>query len=254
MQEKDLIFNLKGLKQIKPRKEWAVLAKQRIFEADYKKTAKAGAPLLGRLSAILDVFPRFLSSPAYKYALATFMFVVLIASSVVLYAQNALPGDTLFSLKKVSEKTRMFLAAKSKVSGYQLENANTRLTELTQIAETKQDKKLAPAIKEFQASAREAALNINNSIKKGDVLDKNVVAQAEKLVEAKDKVKAMGISLGDTDDIDNALSNIVQAGIKDLEASTLTDDQKIELDNAKKDYENKDYSSALEKILMLTQQ
>lgn len=251
MEEKELIAKLKELKQIKPREDWVIFAKENIFKNEITVSSRLSAG--ERFSIILDIFPRLVRYLNYKYALATCLFAVLIFSTVLIYAKNALPGDTLFSLKKVQEEVRTLLASKSQLPQYQLEVANERLNELTRIVESKQGKKLAPAIKEFQASAKQAAINIKN-IKSVKGLSEEIVIEAKKLEETKEKIQAMGVIIGDTEELEQALAELVEREIKDLETRTLTEKQTTELEEVKKDYGAKNYSSALEKLLLLTQE
>lgn len=247
MQDKELIAKLKELINIRPRQEWVVLAKAKLFE---EETKIQPAPLAGkRASIILDIFPRFIHHLNYRYVLATFTFIFLLVASVFIYARNALPGEALFSVKKAEEKVRTLLAPKNQFAQYQLEITNERLSELAKIVETKQGQKLAPAIKEFQASAKQAALNI----KKAKKLNKEIVLEAKKLEQGKEKVQALGVVLGETDEFAMALAERVEMEIKDLETRTLTEKQKTQLEEAKKDLAAKNYSLALEKILALTQ-
>lgn len=252
MKEQELISKLKKLKQIKPRQEWVFLAKQELFgEKAEMSSQKISAS--ERFSIILDVFPRVVSHLNYKYAFATLVFMFLMMSSVFIYAQNALPGDTLFAIKKLSEKTEAVLTFKNLSPENQLSIANKRLDELSQIAKSNQSQKLAPAIREFQASAKEAAINIKN-MSSSQGLNKEIVAQAKKLAEAKKDMEIRGVVIGEIEELDNALAGLIKMEIEDLENSILTATQDQALSNAKTDFQNKQYSDALEKILELTQQ
>jgi len=256
MREKELILAIKQLKTIKPNQKWVVFAKSRIFEGKEKTAVFSIKRLMkDKVSAILDIFPSTVFGHGYNrhslaYSLASFMFLLLMVSSTFIYAQNAMPGDMLFSLKKFSEKGRTLLATKAQLPGVQLEVANKRLEELTTIAQNKQGQKLAFAIKEFQASAKQAAQDIIGAKGKSN---KEIVLQARKLEQARAKVEAMGVVIGDTEELDNALSDIITIEIKDLEIRILTEEQKIQLEEVKKAYESKDYGLALEKLLSLTQ-
>jgi hypothetical protein len=73
MEEKELILKLKELNQIKPRKEWAVLAKSEIFEGKAEnRTIKTKIPVIPSFKfQIPNIFARKLA-----YAFAAFLFVV----------------------------------------------------------------------------------------------------------------------------------------------------------------------------------
>lgn len=251
MKESQLITNLKQLKQIKPREEWAVLTKQNLFRGEEVSRKNW---MGDKVSMVLDVFPRFLFDyHHYKYVLATFVFGLLIASSTLIYAKNALPGDVFYTLKRAKEKAITLLTPDSQMPKMQLEFTNERLKELTVIAESKQNKKLSSAIKEFQASAKVAALNIKNIKSMSRLENKDIVQEAKKIESAREKIQALGVEIGDTEELNSALSELVDREIKDLEGKTLTEGQKELLNQIKVNFEEKEYSQALENILLLTQ-
>ena len=252
MEEQELISKIRELKQIKPRQEWVVFAKQNLFE---EKTVISSQKISSaeRLSMVLDIFPRVVSHLNYKYALATCMFMFLMASSVFIYAQNALPGDSLFAVKKLTEKAGTLLTSNVQSPENQLEITTKRLNELAQITETKQSQRLAPAIKEFQASVKDAVANIKNMRGSQD-LSKGLIAQARKLEESKQRAEVRGVAVGDMTELDNALADLIKIEIKDLESKTLTEEQTKDLQLAKESFEKKKYSDALEIILELTQE
>ena len=79
-----------------------------------------------------------------------------------------------------------------------------------------------------------------------------IVVGTQKLEENKQKVESLGVVVGETKELDNAISQLVKREIKDLESRTLTEKQQKLLEGAKEDYERGNYSLALEKILFLS--
>ena len=236
MTENQLIGTIKELRQIKPRKDWVFLTKNQIMGEELETTKSLG---------ILDVFPRFIFQ--YKFAFATLsVFCVLIGTFV--FAQNALPGDTLYSVKRITEKGKMLLASENEKPNIKFRLVNKRLEELNNIAQTNQVKKLAPAIQEFQANVSRAAKDLAQA-KQPDV--KQIIDTTKKIEENKQKIEAMGVVVGDSKELDNALAQIVEKEINDLDSRTLTDEQKEILIQVKEKFEAADYSAALEKILLL---
>ena len=241
MTEKELVGKIRLLRQIKPRKDWVVLTKNQILgeEPTYRD----------RVSAILEVFPRIIFG--YKPAFVSLV-VVFILFGLFVSAQNSLPGDPLYSLKRISEKTRAVFVSEDEESQYRLEMANKRLEELVKIAQVNQVKKLAPAIEEYQASAAKAAQNLKKTKNSQEL--KEIVQQTKKLEENKQKVEALGVVIGEeTEGLENALSQLVEREIKDLENRTLTEAQQKLLETAEADFEAGNYSQALGKILLLSQ-
>jgi vacuolar-type H+-ATPase subunit I/STV1 len=237
MTDLEFIKKIEELKKIKPRKDWVILTKKELFRGEVL-TERA------RFS-VFEIFPR-LFHPYYKYALATIVLFGLLITGAFGLSQNALPGDLLYSLKRVSEKGQAFLAPEAEKPQVQLEITNKRLEELATVAQTNQTQKLSPAINEFQASASQAAKNLQEPQK----LTKEIVQETKKIEENKTKIESLGVIIGDSEELDNALSQLVDREIKALEKATLTEDQAKTLAEAKIDYENNDFSAALEKILL----
>lgn len=226
MTEPQLIKKIRGLRKIQPRKDWVSLNK---------------IQLLGEEKAF-ELFPFF--RPAYAG-----LFLILILIGLLEVSQGALPGEPLYLLKRIIEKSQAILVSEEGRPKLNLELANKRLEELTEIAEGNEVKKLAPAISEFQANASEAAKNLAR-VKK---IDKEIVAQAQKLEENKEKVEKVLATKIETEDYDNALAQLVEREIKDLEGKTLNEEDQGLLKEAKADFEAGNYSEALIKILDLSQ-
>ena len=225
MSESKLIAKIQKLKQIKPSKNWVILTKSQILEDE----------------------PKFEFIPVLKPVFAS-VTGILILFGLFITTQNSLPGDFLYSLKRISEKGQAVFVSEDNKPKISLELANKRLEELTKIAQTNQVKKLAPAIEEVQASMAEAA----KSLKKSTKLEKEFVVQAQKLEENKQKIEALGIVVEDGEELDNTLNQIVEREIKDLESRTLTEEQQELFEQVKENFEAGDYSQALIKILFLS--
>jgi len=165
-----------------------------------------------------------------------------------------LPGDFLYPARKLVDKTGYLFVSKEDQPKLGLEVANKRLEELTVIAQNNQSKNLAPAINEFKQSTIEAADKLKpvNSLPE---LTKEIIKETEKFRENKEKIEALGVVVGDTEELTQALSRIVEiveGQINDLNDRSLTDDQKQVLEQAKQDFEAGNYEKALEGILILS--
>ena len=180
MTEAEIIRKIKTLKQIKPRKDWVVFAKRQILSEE---------PVIGNRLSFLEIFPRFFFQ--YKPVFATFVILIVFIGTFA-FAQNSLPGDPLYLLKKISEKSQAVFISETEKPKAQLELVNKRLEELTKIAETNQVKKIAPALEEYQASIVQAAKNLKEA-KEPDV--KEIAEATKKLEENKKKVEALGVFL-----------------------------------------------------------
>lgn len=237
MNEKELIGKLRKLRQIEPSKNWVILTKKRILGEETER----------KWTSIFEVLPRLIFQ-YNKFAFATLIFLGFLASAFT-FAQNSLPGDPIYILKKVGEKTRAVFVSEEDLPRVQLELANKRLEELNTIAQTNQVKKLAPAIQEFQSNVSQAARDLAKT-QNPDV--RKIVSETKKLEENKQKIEALGVVVGETKELDNALSQLVEREIKDLEERTSAKEQREILFKAKDDFGAGNYSDALEKILLLS--
>lgn len=238
MTERELIAKIQILKQVEPEKDWVLATKTQILGLDETST------------------PFFVFSPQRLVSASLLILLVLGGTGVL--AQNSLPGDFLYPLKKMTEKSQEVFVSKEKRPKLKLELANKRLEELTRVATANKVKKLAPAIEEFEASVSEAAKELVLSLPKdlAEVKEpgvKEIVKETKKLEENKKKIEALGVVTG-TEELDNTLAQIVEREIEDLETKSLTERQSEILEEAKEDLENENYSEALEKVLILSQE
>lgn len=236
MDEKELIRQLKVLRQIKPRKDWVVLVKSRILPKEDVHAAS---------------MPSLRLFFGYKLAWAPVVSVLIIIG-LFGFAQNTVPGDFLFSVKKVTESVQVGFTSNLEKPKIHLQLANKRLEELSKIAEANQVRNLSPAIEEFQNSFAQAAeelakmdVNVTSS---DSVFVKELATQMQELEKNKQEVRACGIEVGDTEKSEDV---IIAYLIKDLENRTLTEEDQKLLEEAKEYYEVRDYSQALIKILYI---
>lgn len=241
MTEKELIAKIQELRQIKPRNDWVVLVKKELFKDERSLAPFEGAKLL--------LFFIFQHKPAFA-----FITTLLVLIGVFGFAQNSVPGDFLFSLKKISEQSQTVFISEKEQSKHNLETVNKRLDDLTKIAQANQSQKLGPAITEYQQTVSKAAESLSKADpKKGSRDLKEIVAEVKKIEEKTNIIKSLGIEgIGENKEWDNALAQIVEREIKGLEETTLTEEQQEALIKIQSDYEAGDYSQALEKILLLT--
>ena len=238
MLEKELIVKLKALKDIKPRQDWVVSVKTQ---------------LLGRELASREQFSASFWSMFEWKPFAVTAVGALVVLLVFVFSQRALPGDPLFAIKKAAEQGQNVFVAGPAKSQFNLELANKRLKDLVAIAKSNQGRKLAPAISEFQANVKEAAKDLANvsSTSSDKVAMQKIVEQTKKLAENRQKIEAMGIVLGDTEEFDTAISKLVEREIKEMENNDLTDNQPQAVSEIRDILNKGDYSQALEKLLLM---
>ena len=161
MTEKEVIAKIQKLEQIGPEKDWILATKTQILGVDATAT------------------PFFVFS-SQRLAFAGLL-VLLLLVGVFGFAQNSLPGDFLYPVKKMTERGQEVFVSETDKPKLKLELANKRLDELTRVAETNKVKKLAPAIKEFEASILEAAKELVLSLPED--FDKSKRAEVEEILE-----------------------------------------------------------------------
>jgi len=145
MKEKELILKIKALRNIKPDQNWVAFNKVEILGEE---------PKVNWIS-VLEFFPGLI----YKHSRLAFASLIIFGFVVSAFgfAQGALPGDPIYALKRISEKTCLAFVSERDLPQAQLAFANKRLEELNTIAQTNQVKKIAPAVQEFQANISKAA-------------------------------------------------------------------------------------------------
>lgn len=241
MDDKKLISQIRELRQIKPSQDWVVLTKNQILGH-----REAESP------SILSIFRVLFSfKPAFAAITATIILFGLFG-----FSQGSLPGDLLYPIKKLAEKSQSIFVSEEKKSQIDFEIANKRLNELTKIAETNQVKKLAPALEEYQASLMQASKDLAKLIATtsdaGAV--KKIAEQTQKLEQNKEILsKTYGIAGLEGSEEINPTKLVVEWLINDLKKRTLTEEQATFLTEADNYYQAGDYNQALERILEINQ-
>jgi len=230
MTEKELLRKIRELRQIKPRKDWVVLTKTQIL-------------------GDVEVRPQPFLFPFFKPVYTGLLFLLLLVGLIEL-SQSALPGDPLYSLKRITEKTQAVFVSKEEQPKLQLELTNKRLEELNKVAETNQVKNLAPALSEFETTKIAAKKEVLDSIKNKSEKEAIKIAKAlaPKLNEVNEKEKKVYAVLNteSTEGTEQTAEKaVVEILIKDVKNSTLTEEQKADLVKVEEYYKSGDYQEAL---------
>ena len=230
MTEKEIISKIEQLRQIKPEKEWVALTKERILGTEPK------VKWLGLFDYQLK--------PILAGAL-----MALIVFGLFSVSQNSLPGDTLYPIKKISEKGQAIFVSKNEEPKVKLEWVNKRLEELKEVALKNQTKKLPTALKETENALAEAAKGL---VKSENIAQKEVVEKAKEMIVKKEEIeKTLGVEIGGKEE-GNLTKTLAEKLIDDLENRNLTKEQKEVLEKAEEDFENGKYQEALLKVLELS--
>lgn len=254
MNEQNLFTTLQSLKNMKPRKDWAVLAKQRILDESFQQEVQLGSNLFGKIENAFSLF-KYLEKPAFVLS----AFSVVVGGVVFQMSRSSLPGDALYVLRSTVEQTNVAI---SSVSGgeqpfRQLQLAQNRLNDMKKIAERSQAKNLAPAIKEFAHSVNEASKGLSALIAENPETAVKVSRELESLMKNRTEVeKVLGAKIGGDEkggELETLTKTVVEHELKALEDRTLTPEQGILREKAQGAYEAGEYQEALEAIWTLGQ-
>lgn len=237
--QKLLIEQIKALKEIKPRQEWASLLKSRILA---EKQVELQVPVKQeKLAGIMDTLSAIFVPRKLAYAFAVVLFLVV---GVFGFAQRTMPGDLLFPMKKIAEQSQAALTGQSGLKQDVLA-FNSRINDLAQVAKDGRKDNIPSAISEISANAKYLVNNLKN----------NPVKDSETLKEIASSLKTLanvpGTDLSVNPDVKDLYQTVVQSQIEDLEKTTLTEDQSNTLTEVKDLYEQEKYMDALEKILLI---
>ena len=232
MTHKELVGQLKKLRQIEPQKNWASLTKTQIMGVEPK----------------FVLFPHF--KPAFAGLIAVFILFGFFGYGFV---RDAIPGDLLYVVKKVANQGQAIFVSEQEKPVFQLKLANDRLEDLTKASA----RNLAPTIFEFRANIFEAARDLvkMDTTTSDSMVMKQIIEETKKLEENKQKVESLGLILGEdsTNELDNAYKILSEREIRNLDNNTLTEDQEKLLEEAKEFFEKGDYLDALVKVIEASQ-
>ena len=233
--EKQLIESLSQLKEIKPRKEWAVLLKSQILAEKQAeiKFAKAATTSIGFMDVLSSVF--FQRKMAYSFAALAFVIVGLIG-----FAQYTVPGDLLFPVKKISEQSEAALTGQTAQRQNVLTLSN-RVNDLAMVAKEGRKDSIPSAISEINAIAK--------TIKDNPTKDSQTIKEIASSLKTLSDVP--GADLTTNQDVKDLYQTVVQSQIADLQKTTLTDEQSKTLAEVEDLYGQGKYADALEKILLI---
>lgn len=236
MNEKELITRIQQLRKFEPEGEWVSLTKGRILA---QNEAKESFSIFQQVKFILNHKTVF-------SGLAIVLFLV----GIVGVSQSSMPGDALFRVKKITERSQSIFLSKASKTEFNLKQADKRLNDLLKIAEANDTKNLAPAINEYQATVSKVAENIADEQDRTKV--KEIVEEVQKLGVREDKIKSLAVEIGDNIEMDYALVKTIVDYINELESRILTDDEREIIYDIQEDLKNENYEAALIKSLQIT--
>ena len=238
MEEKEVIAKIKELKQIKPRENWVILAKQRILEEEEKPSFFSLDELILGLRMVFR----------HKLAFASVL-VLLVMIGTFGFAQKSVPGDMLFSVKKAGEMGVSFFNTSRLERDFNI--TNKRLAELSRVAKENNVNNLAPAINEYQASVSETARAIQEEVKENPEATRGIVGEIRSLAQKTAEIESLGVEMPENEELNTALADMLKAQVRDLENRSLDKEDISTLEEIKADIEQGNYAEALEKLLSI---
>ena len=238
MNEKEIIKNLKKLRKVRPEKDWVFSNK--------KELLGESLPYFPIMNVLRNISGNFFL--VHKFA-SVFILIFASFAGMAVYAQNSLPGDAFYSVKKATEKAQFAFKTGDEVT-LSFEVAQRRLDDLDRAVRTNSSKNLAPSINEFQATVSEAA----KSIKVAEVKDiKAVSKNVEKIEERQEKIRSLGIEIGENKEFNDLKQGIACKRASELidftKTRTLTKEQEELFKEAEELFVEEKCTEAEEKIL-----
>jgi len=243
--EKQLIDQLRTLKDIKPRQEWAVLLKSQILSESKPEEVfvqKVGNWEIGKFIESWKLVIENSFSRRLAYSFATLLFMIV---GVFGFAQLTVPGDLLFPVKKLAEQSQASLIGQPKIK-QDVATLNSRINDLAQVAKAGRTDSMPSAISEINANVKDLAKRLKDNPTQDAQTFKDIAISLKTLADVP------GTDLSANPDVENLYQTVVQSQIADLEKTTLTDEQKIILEKVKGLYDNEKYADALEEILLIS--
>jgi hypothetical protein len=242
MQEKEIINKIQYLKEIKPNESWVTLTKNEIID---------------KKEEVLFAYPiRHLMARSTATAFASLGFVAFFLISV----QASFPGDTLYPVKRITEKGKMAILSESRRQEYNMELTNKRLEEVSKIVKKNEIEKLSLAVKELESMKSEMQKDFSRSVENKSKEKTVEIAKnlAPAFLEMEDREELLLGSLGVRAEEDETVTSVSKDSvlilIQDLEERSLSEEDEFLLQEAKKHFQEKSYSIALRTVLQIGQE
>ena len=236
--QKQIIESLKQLREIKPRKEWAVLLKSQIFSPSIEVPVKAGEK--ARFAGLADVFSYLFTPRKLVYSLAAILFLIV---GVFSFSKYTIPGDMLFPARKLAEQSQAALSGQTSLK-QNVVALNNRVNDLAQAAKDGKTDNIPSAIDEIKTNASELVKNLkSNSVQDPETI-KELTTSAKTLADIP------GTDLSNNPDVAYIYQTLVKDQINALKNTTLTADQQNALTQAETLYSQGKYEQAFETLLI----
>ncbi len=241
--DNELISQIRKLREIKPDSAWSASVRTQIV----------GQDMVGQKKSILSVFGAALSQ--YRISFAS-LAVFLMAGGTVAIAQNSLPGDSLYAVKRATERGLALIEGKGNVASANLDLAAKRLAEIDLISQKNLGQKIPAALEEYKnaksAAKKEVAAQIAQNPENAAQIVKNAVVAMKDINDKERQIYgALGVEQNatSTGDVSDSASDkaIIGSLIDSLRNNTgLSEDQLKDLEKVMAQYNNENYRQALD--------
>ena len=242
MKEREVINKIKSLRKIEPNENWVSLIKSEIFNNSQEETFSSFTY-------------RFLFSKSMTTAFVTLGFVAFIFVS----AQGAYPGDPLYSVKRATEKGNAIFVSQENKSDFNFRMANKRLEEISEILKRNQVEKLSLAIEELESAKNKIQNDFTRSVESKPRERKVEIAKgfASTILEMEDREElilgSLAVKVDDKKESIDSNKELAFLLIEDFEERSLTEEDELLLEEAKKFFEQGKYLLALRVIEQASQ-
>jgi len=244
--DKDLIKQIRILKDIKPDSDWANLVKSQIV----------GHEMVGQKQPFTVLMTNFLFK--YRMAVVGVLLFAITGGGIIITSQNSLPGQPLYAVKKATEKGLALFAGKNDpVADLQL--AAKRLEEINLISQKNLVKNLPAAFYEYKTAKAAAKKEVAARVKRNPEQAGQIIREAGlamKDIDEKEKqvygVLGLDQSTSSAEASDEITSDktIIEALINYFKnGAILSEEQANDLTQVKDLYEKGDYEQAIDYYL-----
>lgn len=247
LKEEELVEKISLLKNVKPREEWVILARTEILS--HGVGHEIG---VFQLFSLLFKISKNFQKPIFL--LPVLVFAVFI-SILFQASQSSLPGDPLYAIRDFSERTRFLFSQEDETAFAHLELAQRRLEDLKRAAENNKVKNLPSTIKEFEKNAAETSKSfaklVENQPERALQATKEIVKLQEER-QAVEQILGIKISEKESEELDTLTRELIENELQDLKTRSLNEEQLLLLNEAQEALEKGNYSVALEKIFLIS--
>ncbi len=230
--EEQLIEQLKALKAIKPKPEWANLLLSQITSEE----PIVQAPV--RTASWMS----FMAPVRMAYSLAAFMFIV---AGVFSFANHTVPGDTLFPIKKLAEQSQASLLGRSQVT-QDIVTLNNRVHDLAQATKEGKKENIPSVLGEIKVNASELAQAV-----KENAVNKDAIKEIASTLRTLSNVSSQETTVSADEDVASLYETVAKNQLEELKQGTLTEAQQEEVRKADQLYREQRYAEALQVILLI---